>query len=496
MDTSQLPDRTVRRQPTFADPENPTYEECVQQGFQHLRPGKQCPHPANAWFRDPRPSPPPLRSRHAILTDIFRDNTTFNARCRDILSHYIPADDPDVLARDALIAQNAPCFPNFSLLPTEIREQIWQLAIPSRILDVREVLHGGFYIGIRNVALPVPIIAFVCREARDVVLRLGVRLKISSQDPWPPGGGLVRAGFFVRGSDVPLYLADPRSGDGPVLQKREIVPLSGVDEDDVTVEEWTVTTLNIPSALQCETAAVSWFGPATMPLVARRNDRAPLSSEMIRDTPHILSFWPWSSLKKVNASLSKIYIAYRSRYIDVSLRVARDFSSLRSGTEGDDLLPRRDVELQLLVDIYDDQRLAELSSLETLFADGKNNKPRYASPGARNPGRCLGCERVHWEQNVRPIVVSQWLQLFEEELDDDMVSAVFPGKPVRSPAFPDAAACYQYDPEHPWVKEKLRTGPELRPTVLVTLQVAEEGLLRGDFDEEWDFQQDQWSFAE
>lgn len=67
--------------------------------------------------------------------------------------------------------------------------------------------------------------------------------------------------------------------------------------------------------------------------------------------------------------------------------------------------PRReyDVEVQLLVDLYDDQRLAELSSLETVLEDRARSGPRSDNNAARNPGDCLDtCERANWAFNVKP----------------------------------------------------------------------------------------------
>ena len=462
-------------QHTFADPENPTYEECRSLGFQFLRPGKQCIHPASTWFKDPRPSPPPLRSRRAILAQIFREHTTATAsRIDTILAHYTPPDNPSLLAREQALADTPPAFPLFPLLPAEIRQQIWELAIPRRALDLREVRHLRIYTGIRNVALPIPHIAHVCREARDVVFRLGARLFIASSVLKAPDLRTCKyrkrpAGFFIKGRDIVLHLPDPRKGDEPLLEKKDPVQATGTC-NEVPVEVWTVASSNVTQAMRCDAALVNWTG-STRHLNARRD---PVSEYLPVSTAQSAGGWlqTWTRLKNAGGTLRTVYVYFKSRYVEVSLLVDRDFPSL--GADGSEEDASRSVEVQLMADLYDDQQLAELASLETLNSDAGNTRPRYAAPGARNPGLCLNCERVQWEQHVKPLVECQWLQMHEDELEEGMVDDVFP-----------SGTSLPYNVEHPWVKEKLRDAPEFRPAVLIHLQVAEEALLRGEEHEQW-----------
>ncbi|KAK3682779.1 hypothetical protein B0T22DRAFT_484801 [Podospora appendiculata] len=452
----------------FADPSNPTYEECRALGFHYLKPGKQCPHPANVWFRDPRASPPPLRPRKAILRDIFRDHSTSSAspRTRAILAHYVEPDEPS----SQTTVSTPSTFPQFPLLPAELREQIWQLALPRRTIDLREIRHARNYIGIRNVALPVPQLAHVCREARAVVQRLGVRLSLA----WIPAPAtkalLVRpVGFFVRGSDVALHMPGPELGDDDAALARVNKAPAAAAAVDAVWKAQILTASSITRTLRCDAAAVHWAGRARRPLATTRDPVTqfmPLSAAQSAGG----SLRPWLALKDAGPALRTVYVFYRSRFVEVSLLVDREFPA--GDGEEDDIyaVARMSVEVQLLVDLYDDHRLAELSTLETLNADGDNDKPRFASPGARNPGLCLNCERVHWEQNQRKNVLCQWLQLFEDELDAGMVDEVFVAD--------ETATGLPYNPDHPWVQEKLRSAPEFRPAVLVHLQVAEQARLQ------------------
>ncbi|KAK3332573.1 hypothetical protein B0T19DRAFT_416046 [Cercophora scortea] len=438
---------------SFADPSNPTYEECRALGFHYLKPGKQCPHPANVWFRDPRASPsPPLRSRKVILSDILRDHTTgfSSPRARAILAHYI---EPDVPSSPSPTT-STPSFPQFTLLPAELREQIWHLALPRRTADLREIRHGRSYIGIRNVKLPVPQLAHVCREARAVVLRLGVRLSLAWPGPGRSNTLVERVGFFLRGIDVALHMPDPDLGadDDPAPAPGDRIG---------TTSQMILTASDITRVLQCEAAAVHWAGRAKRRLATRDpvTQFMPLSAAQSAGG----SLRPWLALKEAGPALRTVYVFYRSRFVEVSLLVDREFPTSEDAAQ-------LSVEVQLLVDLYDDHRLAELSTLETLHADGDNEKPRFASPGARNPGLCLNCERVQWEQNQKKHVECQWLQLFEDELDAEMMDQVFIAD--------ETAGGLPYNPEHPWVKEKLRSAPEFRPAVLVHLQVVEQARLQ------------------
>lgn len=433
----------------FADPENPTYEECLRRHFTYVKPGKQCPHPASSLFRDPRPSPPPLRSRAAILTEVLREHTTLDARCRVLLAKYSPPDDGPGTG----YFETEPSFPQFMLLPAEIREQIWQHALPRRVLDLREIRHNRKYLGVRSAVLPVPYIAHVCRDARSAVMRLGTALEIA----WHRSGRVSgphstsRAGFFIPSSDIALFMPDLECGAEPELAEGLV---RGADTPAGPVR--TVTGSALVRAMQCREAVVNWAGSAH-----QTNNRSMFGNPSPQLAAHLK---PWSHLKDAGDALRTVYVFYRSTYLEFSLLMQPGFYE-----SVDDVQQR--VEVQLLVDLYDDQRLAELVGLDVLAKP--DVRPRFAARDAQNPGLCLNCERVQWEQHVKPHVECQWLQLYEDELDPDTRKVVFTG--LDSP--------YPYNARHPWAQEKLRKAPEFRPAVLVQMWGEEE---QPTFDEsEW-----------
>ncbi|KAK3380639.1 hypothetical protein B0T24DRAFT_198376 [Lasiosphaeria ovina] len=489
-------DKPESWRPRFVDPDDPTYEECRALGnFFHLNHGKQCSHPCHTWFRDPRPSPPALRPPKTILAEILRDHSASIPSHNDaILANYVcPVVGDGETQNAAEEATESASFPYFTLLPPEIREQIWLFALPRRTLDLREARHARNYIGTRCVALPIPQVARVCRESRDVVLRHGERL-VSVMRPFnKPSRTNVRPrarpalkpvsfplGFFVKGVDVALHLPDPRIDieEEPRVFEAAVEGAPCGDLDGPS-KIYSVSGSSITASMKCEAAAVNWAG-ATRHLLADDRRRDPVSTFAPVNTAIASGGWliPWRYLKSPAAgpALKTVYVFFRRRYIEVSLLLGPNFDPAGPDTNGTNRFFQ--TEIQLLVDLYDDQRLAELSSLESLFVDAKNNRPRFSDPGARNPGLCLNCERVQWEQHIRPLVLCQWLQMHQDELPDEAaIAAVFPRDDASSP----------YNVDHPWVKEKLRDAPEFRPAVLIHLQAVEKARLvqPGTDDQSW-----------
>ncbi|KAK4209119.1 hypothetical protein QBC37DRAFT_430804 [Rhypophila decipiens] len=468
----------------FADPDDPTYEEVRSLGSQFLKPGKQCPHPASTWFRDSRPLhlQQPRPSRRAILAQLYREHTTASpSRVENVLAHYMTPDEPEQVQSDA-----EPKFTLFPLLPPEIRQQIWELAIPSRTVDLREIRHNGEYTSIRYITLPIPPIGQVCREARHLVYRLGAHLEVASTPSDDAASDLSyykkhNIGFFMKGIDIALHMPDLDK----YYEEDYAFKVTGTGETNFGSEAWTVTSRALPKAMKSRAVAVNWSGGnkgAMMGWPNRQLQRHPVlaydSGSTIGSLGNGRLMSDWTYIKEAateGSSLETVYVYHKSRFIDVYLLVDDEFPEEVVNPED----PTRfyEVEMQLLVDLYDDEKLAEVASLETLNLDKDNNKPRYAAAGAVNPGLCLNCERVQWEKHIKPDVEALWLQLYEDELEVDpsLFEAVFTGK---EPGIP-------YNADHPWVKEKLRTAPEFRPAVLIHLRVAEKAKLQDEELAQW-----------
>jgi len=187
---------------TFTDPQNPTYHDIRNLVDQEYRrrtttpdaPGLPdlppypvgmyahvCIHPASSLFTDPRPPHlrEPLRTRRAILWELLNEYTAMNKYHQDCLHHLVDSHlDPLVGTgtRDLSVVlpevQVQRTFPNFTRLPAELRSRIWLEALPTgRVLNLGMV-HKGLQ-------LPVPQIAFTCREAYEVIMHIGVRISFN-----------------------------------------------------------------------------------------------------------------------------------------------------------------------------------------------------------------------------------------------------------------------------------------------------------------------------
>lgn len=83
---------------------------------------------------------------------------------------HLRADMSSFLERSQVSSQSSRTFP-FRRLPLEVREMIWELAVPSRLLGFEGLAEEGLVPSAVSVptALSVPTVAHVCRESRRVV---------------------------------------------------------------------------------------------------------------------------------------------------------------------------------------------------------------------------------------------------------------------------------------------------------------------------------------
>jgi len=303
---------------------------------------------------------------------------------------------------------------------------------------------------------PVPYIAHVCREAREVVMRLGVRLNLAwteelrgqrSEPLNPAAVEISPAGFLLRNHDIVLHMPDPTCGSEPELDPDVQIRNPAAPGEPTTA---TLTHSTITPVLQCNRMAVNWAPPA-------RQAGA-------RAFPGSVAPKPWFSIKSAGPTLRTVDVFYRSRFLDVILPV--DYAFFDDDDVGEGAV--WETEMQLMVDLYDDARLAELhmidmigaAHLQKLSAE-EYERPRFAVRNLLNPGLCLNCERANWERHVKPAAIVQWLQLFEDELDEETYRSVF--------TMDDGVGYVEY---HPWVKEKLQSLPEFRPVILMHLRAS------------------------
>ncbi|KAL5342728.1 hypothetical protein BJX70DRAFT_269568 [Aspergillus crustosus] len=403
-------------------------------------PKRPCPHRVDIeMFVDPRQSPPRLQHPKTILRKLLYEHTSMNAEARQLLDRYVPPDDRTEVEEKS--EHNT--FHKFMDLPRELRWDIWELSMPSRVLDALNIPEPGVrgYDKFMSPVLPVPSIAHVCRETHDVVQRRGIRLaREGALDGWEPEPNRPLPVGFVLPDDLPLYFHGIDNSD-PLRQ--------GVVEERGDYQFTNRAKVTTAAALLQErkfsTVAVYWpteYLTMWPPPSPRSQHWA--GNFMVRSK--------WRFLHGLHHSQT-LRVITRREYVSIRLKVVRH--SRLNPSNGRDLLDYEKYSVggpvNIVVDLFDDQQLAELFSLQTL--DGLQLEPpdiRWMSM------HCVSCERKLWAEYMKPCVEWYWLYGFKEELDHTERRKVFPEGDL-------------VDRNHPWVIKKLAQAPNFRPAVIFNL---------------------------
>ncbi|KAJ6437450.1 hypothetical protein O9K51_10007 [Purpureocillium lavendulum] len=462
--------RPATASPAFKDPASPTLDEVLRRYKRAPCSGKQCPHPANVWFISVprRPSAQSQRgggqlissnnkSNTRVLAELLTGLTPDTAEGRRILREYMyrSNDDAELLRLES----EASLFPQFRRLPAELQERVWKAAaVPRRRWAAWTCTYPNVR-SARNIPPPVPQVASACCAARHVVLRQGRRVALrrgADETEWShreePGPLSTRherepqdfpVGFLMKG-DVLFFDRDPTLGFS-MGSDRQPMQMKGDDAAEI----WTATKA-LDIIRDSRALGVRWQDPCS-------HLRGPNHPDDRYGQQQIAS---WSFLKAC-AALETLFVDFRSLPVTLQLPVRRADIT----TPAQDRRPWCVVEFAQL---YDDERLAQLTRLET--NPQRSAVPRYRCDAGRvrrdgglharhaHPGRCLNCERVQWECYHKHVVERFWLQLWADELCEADRAAVFPSPTT-------------YDVGHPWVKEKMRLAPDFTPVVMFRFEL-------------------------
>ena len=168
----------------FDSPDRAAVAEAIHALNERIRPPEHwqlgnspvtsCRHMRSSWFNPDLPDPATAPSRSSDISDVI-NAAAIPADDREVLLYIVaeysrPAVEDEVPSKRS----NAPLtFHRFRELPPELRDQIWCAALPARNLDFYHTyMYPGKYPATNlNTRLRVPILASVCKEARDTVLR-------------------------------------------------------------------------------------------------------------------------------------------------------------------------------------------------------------------------------------------------------------------------------------------------------------------------------------
>ncbi|KAI9367828.1 hypothetical protein BJX61DRAFT_547114 [Aspergillus egyptiacus] len=405
---------------------------------------EQCPHPFRDLFRDPRISPPPLPSQESILRKLLLEDAPDTGCFRGLIDAFADTYGHVKIEEST--------FPSFLRLPREIRDMIWEMAIPQRTLNVSTVFHPGFPHGsLKDARLPIPHIGRVCREALETVLRKGRKLSLwpysypgplreidlSEYKKYQPTG-------FLMPTDRLLYM-DGVSEEENCALKGAALPPDGVE---------TTTARELPRVLGVSEVAVYWHE------VLGLRSQMPHDDESDEEYDHDEKKY-WDFLRGMDNTMTLwvvhcppySVIRYGGDREQVAARL-KDHSPGGSCNEGT-RKPSQCGMFDVLVDLYDDQKMAEIVSLHDPSED---QAPRNRLDSAFH---CFNCKRLVWEKHLLPVAERFWLLLHAGELKGSEVDEVFPtdeGNPLP------------HRRNHPWVQEKLSQGPQIRPAASFTLK--------------------------
>lgn len=438
------------------DPFDPRYVETAYKG------GKQCTHAPNFIYKDLRESAPPRRPTYDILRGLLYNFSNMSDLDRAILATHVAPDGSD--GRAAIGGGSdgvpGPSFPQFGRLPAELRTLIWQLAVPRRIIDWPEFERPDY--GDTGERIAVPVVASVCREARNAVFRLGggstvAFVRDSARKPSPgemsPAGDAGKAAErhlagYIMPRDFVFHSRGPR-----VHEYGTSVYESWEDADGVVV----CKEFGLRPRMRGDAVCVYWSDPM--------RDLKPYN--FTKDIFYEERVRKWEFLGRMEG-LRHLFIIFRYP-VHVTVRVSEEFRDLTGDDDKETTFRSLWDRQPLHVDLYDDEALADIISLDTYPHEGRN--PRYAAEWrhtkGRQSGRCLNCDRVQWERYHKPWVERFWLMFFLDELDEEEAKVVFPRRERESDyiTMPDPLP---YDASHPWVQQKLRDAPKFRPIVLIT----------------------------
>jgi hypothetical protein len=432
-------------QAIVGDANNLTFEE-----LSSLDMGEQCPHTTDIWFQDPRPNPPPLRSRSSIWREIVRDSDRPRSKQNILISSFLSGDDANLLAEEAYTEEQFSEIARrrFPELPLELKDAIFEKARRPRLVDLFR-LEDSCYVH----RLPPPFGAEVDSHNRERALKEVV--------PSSELQSVMRTGEFhhFTPSDVVLIqnfwlgFESRWCKPGNVFHK--------LQSETVVINQHLMLPQTAKSIRRAEdvVTALDSGNPSEEMLSAFRGDISYLlllnqAYQFLRNLEHLKTL-----------AVSWVVTDRRQGGFQIHIDAGNEADEERVQKRVDKRVPS----VQTLVDLYDDARLAEVMSLQSSHLS-PNKLPPYSHRmyHPHSGTHCLNCERIQWETSYKARIEKLWVLLHAEEvLDLDMLDLEV------QPAWRDL-----FYPLHkplpkgnPWVDGILAKMPELRPMVLFQFNV-------------------------
>lgn len=433
--------------------QTPTGSESSVQG--HCRHG-----PFGDWLEQKR-AQPSARSKVNIFRELVYDSNLPLIRKNKLVVRYEEREHEAATPKHQ--QQQTPSeFRLFPQLPPEIRTLIWELlqdAAEPRVLNIRD-MSRGVAAGSETAPPPprvrMPVLASVCREAYSFIQARGRRDLRTGLRTIRSGGGHASRGSAAADSERRCTTA--QGHDCGFLMPSDVVHY---DETPIGFAETSEAhhPCSIPRVLQSRSVSVIFADGVLQELL---DYILRLDLDLLDAIVRGKDYWKiWSFLQdwtflKDNPQLKTLYVGWKRSHVVYercdSLGEFESAADFALGRGSDDSNGDGD-ELTALVDLYDDDRLAELSSLEVPHAQFEAD-----DPARQIIGGCIPCMREEWEILLRRGMEMLWVMLHIRELPQSQMDDIL---------LPGQGQGLNRDSD--WVKEKLQTMPDIRPFVKLSL---------------------------
>lgn len=482
-------------QAIYPDPEDPDYEfpdlswmqayhDPTREEFEHAgRPEEEwelqlCPHPVNAFFLDSRarrPRPPPQRR---ILHDIVWDSDRPPSMTEPWTQHSRPSrESVQDIAIPGPIADFDAVQGDF---PREVSRVINENLAP-RLVPLHYARYPALWW-----RMPEPSLALVNKRFRGEILQKP-RMEPETDEVWPDtmlrekyveyvaltlDKFFVNLGYFHRRDIIMTWPMHPDDHHRLTVQQdahdeyRRRNPNRPPDPPNARIEA-DLGIHRLRRRFHCrdlirDLRSETIFVPAAK--VFRRRDWARVAIDGTVPVPAARfadDFARWGWLADV-PSVKTIYIDWtRGRQLSGALRDGRTLSA-RVDWQAPERLTKVDMFPMLkLVDLFDDQAMAEMTSLDSEPSGCET--PHWLGERTCRPRLCVHCTRLEWREK-EPLFLSFYMIM--------RYMKAHPGESIH----PILTWTGRVDFFSPFVREVQRSMPEVRPCVMFSVLPRKNGL--------------------
>lgn len=428
----------------IADPQTPTYDELrvLQESIEDLSiaPGHQCAHPANQWhsMMDDK-----YIDRTRVWNNIVQQSSATESQKQEWKTRR--QSSGPINSQAALKTQASQSFTFFSRFPPELRNKVWKTYVDlisgsPRVVDLCSILSRNMTErlalsnGHHGKALP-PMVgrelyspaSQTNYEARDFISN--AKIVNDVKHVVIELGRQTQAVGFIKPNDVLFF----RAGDDLYNWNKMIF---------YKTESNSETVRTRVDGVRCSQIAVDW-----QHVMRGEHHNIDLTERLLR--PTVRSDWcrNWGYILRMK-SVKTVYFLCND---DINIRVTMDSNYQEPASQRHDFEPP----IKTLVDLYDDNRLREVLSLDE--GNTLPDAPRW-SQSRYGVAPCIECQRIQWEQRGRKLIETMWLMLCHS--NTTMVS-----NKEAMEMWP--LGLHHPDKEHPAAKRLLAEAPEFRPAVII-----------------------------